>query len=112
MYQLIEQGMSLPKAPRIRLDANAPDGIARDQHGNALGGLRTPWVEVPDATYLARISQKDPLRAGMRPFGDEEMRKLYGSRRHYIQLVNRKVDQLVHDRWIMAEDADLMKLKS
>jgi hypothetical protein len=97
---------------RIKRDPNAADGIARDTNGNALGGLRTPWVEVPDATYLAKISQKDPLRAGMRPFSEEKMKSLYGSRKHYLQLVNKKVDQLVRDRWVMPEDADLMKLKS
>jgi len=48
----------------------------------------------------------------MRPFSEEKMKSLYGSRKHYLQLVNKKVDQLVHDRWVMSEDADLMKLKS
>jgi Alpha/beta hydrolase domain len=112
MYQWIEQGVPMPKAPRIKRDPNAPDGIARDANGNALGGLRTPWVEVPDGTYLAKISQKDPLRAGMRPFSEEKMKSLYGSHQHYVQLVNKKVQHLVQDRWVMPEDADLMKLKS
>jgi hypothetical protein len=89
-----------------------PDGIARDEHGNSLGGLRTPWVEVPDATYLAKFSQKNPLRAGLRPFSDEKMKELYGDRRRYLQLMKEKIDQRVRDRWIMPEDVDLMRLKS
>jgi hypothetical protein len=112
MYQWIEQGVPMPKAPRIKRDPKATDGIARDANGNALGGLRTPWVDVPDATYLSKISQMDPLRAGMRPFSEEKMRSLYGSRKHYLELVNKKVDQLVRDRWVMPEDAELMKLKT
>ena len=102
----------MPKVLRIKRDPKAPDGIARDEHGNASGGLRTPWVEVPDATYHAKFSQKNPLRAGLRPFSDEKMKELYGSRERYLQLVNEQIDQMVRDRWIMPEDADLMRLKS
>lgn len=112
MYAWIEDGVPMPKAPRLKRDLKAPDGIARDEHGNSLGGLRTPWVEVPDATYLPKISPKNPLNAGMRPFSKEKMKALYGSREHYLQLVNEKIDQMVRDRWIMPEDADLMRLKS
>jgi hypothetical protein len=112
MYKWIEQSAPMPKAPRIKRDPKAPDGIARDEHGNALGGLRTPWVDVPDATYLAKYSQKNPLRAGLRPFSDEKMTALYGSREHYLQLVNEKIDRMVRDQWIIPEDTDLMRLKS
>jgi len=112
MYAWIEQGVPMPTAPRLQRDPKAPDGVARDSHGNALGGLRTPWVEVPDAIYLAKFSEKNPLRAGMRPFNDEKMKALYGSRERYLQLVNEKIDRMAKSRWIMPEDADLMRLKS
>jgi hypothetical protein len=112
MYAWIEKGVPMPRAPRIDHDPKAADGIARDAHGNALGGLRTPWVDVPDATYLFQISQKDPLRAGMRPFSAEKMKSLYGSRQNYLKKVNAKIDRLVKERWIQAEDADLMRLKA
>ena len=111
MYAWIEQGVPMPKAPRIKLDPQTPDGIARDEHGNALGGLRTPWVEVPDAIYLSKFSQKNPLRAGMRPFSNEKMKDLYGNRERYLRLLNEKIDQMVRDRYIRPEDADLMRLK-
>jgi hypothetical protein len=112
MYAWIEQGVPMPRAPRIKHDPKAPDGVARDEHGNALEGLRTPWVEVPDATYLAKYSQKNPLKAGLRPFSDKKMKELYGSRKRYLQLVNEQIDKMVRDRWVMTEDADLMRLKS
>ena len=112
MVAWIEQGVPMPRAPRIKHDPKAPDGVARDEHGNALEGLRTPWVEVPDATYLAKYSQKNPLKAGLRPFSDKKMKELYGSRKRYLQLVNEQIDKMVRDRWVMTEDADLMRLKS
>ena len=37
----------------------------RDEHGNAKGGIRTPWVEVPEARYVSRISVQNPMTAGM-----------------------------------------------
>ncbi|MDO9333499.1 MAG: alpha/beta hydrolase domain-containing protein [Dehalococcoidales bacterium] len=111
MYTWIERGVPMPKLPRIKRNPKAPDGIERDEYGNALGGLRTPWVEVPDATYRAKFSQKNPLIPGMRPFSDQKMKELYGTREHYLQLVNEKIDQMIRNRWIMAEDADLMRLK-
>jgi hypothetical protein len=111
MYAWIEKGVPMPVSGRVQRDPKSADGIARDSHGNALGGLRTPWVEVPDATYLARMSPKNPLQAGMRPFDDEQMKSLYRSRARYVHLVNKGVDQLVRDRWIMAADAELMKVR-
>ena len=59
MYAWIEKGRSMPVAPPIERDPSAPDGLGlgRDEHGNAKGGIRTPWVEVPEARYVARISK-------------------------------------------------------
>lgn len=101
----------MPQTAPLSIDESAPDRLARDRHGNALGGLRTPWVDVPDGTYLGRISETNPLRAGYVPFSDEKMNELYGSRERYIEAVNDHVDGLVRDRWILEQDADLMKLK-
>jgi hypothetical protein len=112
MYAWIENGVPMPVAPRPLRDPDAPDGVARDVHGNGLGGLRLPWLEVPDAAYVAAISEKDPLRAGMRPFDEAKMRQLYGSRANYLKRVNAKIDRLVKDRWVLPEDADLMRLKA
>ena len=55
-------GAPMPPSTHIARDPNAADGLARDAHGNAVGGVRTPWVDAPDAHYLAR-SPGNPLRA-------------------------------------------------
>lgn len=58
-------GEAPPTAERIELeDAGSQDGsrqavIARDEHGNARGGIRTPMLEVPAATLTG-----DPASAG------------------------------------------------
>jgi hypothetical protein len=109
MYDWIEKGVPMPRAERIRRDPASPTGIAVDQYGAALGGLRTPWVDVPEASYLPRISPKNPLRAGMRRFSEDQIKQLYGSRDNYLKLVNEKIDEMVRQRWIRPEYADLMR---
>lgn len=114
MFDWIEHDKLMPRAPRVKLDNKAPDGIARDQYGNAVGGLRTPWLDVPDGSYIRRAAKEAPMSlfGAYRPFTEEKMRQLYGSARHYVELVNRRVDRMVRDGWVMAQDADLMKLHS
>jgi hypothetical protein len=108
MYRWVEEGIPMPCADPITRDANAPDGIARDEHGNARGGLRTPWVDVPDATYVAKLSADDPNYAGMKRFSEEKLRSLYGSRAAYEQRVRAKLDEMVQQGFLMDEDRDLM----
>jgi hypothetical protein len=53
-----------------------------------------------------------PLRSGIRRFSDEQMTKLYGSRARYLRLVNHKIDELIQGRWIMPQDAEMMRLRA
>jgi hypothetical protein len=46
----VRTGRAPPKAPRIRTRGGETPKIVRDEHGNAVGGVRTPLVEVPLAT--------------------------------------------------------------
>jgi hypothetical protein len=109
IYRWVETGVPMPRAPRVTRDASAPDGIARDKFGNALGGIRTPWVDVPDARYIARIAEKNPLEAGMEPFSAEKMKALYGSQAAYLAKVDRRIQEMVREGWIAAGDAPLMR---
>jgi hypothetical protein len=112
MYDWLEHDKAMPLAPPIVRDPAAADGVARDEHGNALGGIRTPWVAVPDARYIARLSRKNPLAAGMAPFDEAKMTELYGSREAYLERVNARVDELVRDGWVLPQDAGIMKLRA
>jgi hypothetical protein len=47
-------GTPMPVVAPIARDARRLDGVARDDHGNAIGGLRAPWIEVAAAQYLPR----------------------------------------------------------
>jgi hypothetical protein len=108
MYDWVEKGTPMPRAGRIMRDPKSPTGIALDEHGHARGGLRTPWVDVPEANYIPRISPKNPLSAGMKPFPEEKIVQLYGSRENYLKLVKEKIDAMVRDRFVRPEHAQLM----
>jgi Alpha/beta hydrolase domain len=108
LYRWVDGDGPMPRAPRITRDPEAPDGIARDEHGNALGGLRTPWVDVPDARYVARISPGNPLSPGMKRFDDKQMRALYGSQEEYARRIRARLDQMVQEGFLLKQDTDLM----
>ena len=108
MYRWVDEGVPMPRAEPLVRDPNKPDGVARDTHGNALGGLRTPRVDVPDARYVARISRGNPLTPGMKRFSEVQMRSLYGSREQHERQVRAKLDDMVRNRWVPPQDAPLM----
>ena len=47
MDRWVRQGTPPPRAPRLTLEAGSTPTIKRDDRGIALGGIRTPLVEVP-----------------------------------------------------------------
>jgi hypothetical protein len=108
LYRWVDDGVPMPIAEPIKRDPKAADGIARDSHGNALGGLRTPWVDVPDARYVASMSKENPLRAGLERFSEARMTELYGSRDAYLKKLEARFEQMAKDKWIAKDDIPAM----
>ena len=48
----------------------------------------------------------------MRPFSEDKIKELYGSRENYLKLVNQKIDEMIAHRWIRPEYANLMRLSA
>ena len=57
----VQTGTPPPRAPRLDTQAGPPVTVARDPHGNALGGIRTPLVDVPIATLRGDGNGGGPL---------------------------------------------------
>lgn len=56
LHKWLHDGTLPPTA--ARLNVTADDGtpaLALDEHGNAAGGIRTPWVDVPHRNPLRRL---------------------------------------------------------
>jgi hypothetical protein len=79
--------------------------IGRDENGNALGGLRSPWIDAPTATYRGALGLGPLAIVGAKtPFTEEKLRQLYPTHADYVAKVKASVDALVAGRWLMPED--------
>ena len=103
------QGKRPPQAPGIAIDANHE--IRRDAHGNAIGGVRTPYIEAPVAAHTGYLTAggMGGVTGAKKPFTAETLKALYPDRAAYLAKFSAATDRLLADRWISAEDAAAMK---
>jgi hypothetical protein len=116
LVQWIDKGTVPPRAPYIEVDRNvAGDGshLALDEHGNARGGIRNVWVDVPTASNGVMGKGKTTatdrlcLLAGTKvPLPDATLRKLYRDKADYISRVERRLKELVAMGWFLPEYVD------
>jgi hypothetical protein len=101
------KGTPAPKADPVSVKDGA---VVLDEAGNGLGGVRSPWVDVPAATYFTGTTP-----AACREFGHTvafdkaRMDALYGSQKNYQTKFNQSVDQLVKAGWFTESDGKKMK---
>jgi hypothetical protein len=92
--------------------AGPPPAIVRDARGNALGGIRTPQVEVPIAT-LSGEGQTGTLLCILfgttTPFDAATLAALYPDHASYVSAFNAATDEAVQAGFILPPDAELMK---
>ena len=101
----LEDGITPPSQPRME---KAPDGaVARDEHGNAVGGVRWPHVAVPLGVHRAEppTDGRADLMGSTTAFQAETVRRLYGSREQYAHRFAAAVDHLVETGVVLPEDA-------
>jgi hypothetical protein len=108
----VRRGIPPPRAPRLEAVAGPPASIMRDAHGNALGGIRTPQVDVPIAA-LAGDGQTGSifclLFGTTTPFDAATLTALYPTQRAYVAAFNKATARAVHAGFILRPDAKLMK---
>lgn len=91
-----------PQGQPLLTDA---DGIVRDADGNARGGVRSPWIDVPTASYQGAKGTGPLAVVGSKnPFSAEELKQRYPTHADYLARVKARVDQLVAGRWLLPED--------
>jgi hypothetical protein len=105
MDRWVREGVPMPHAPKIERDPRQIDGVARDHNGNALGGVRVPWIEVPRGRYLPRCAC-GPTRGEFIPFDDQRIDLLYPDRESYERRWDQAVQRLVDDGFLLPEDAE------
>jgi Alpha/beta hydrolase domain len=107
--QWVAKGVAPPKAPR--LETKEDGTLAMDQFGHALGGVRSPWVEAPVATYTTSVPGQGTCRElGNRlPFDAARVKTLYPSQKGYVSKVNASVDKAVKAGFFTQADGKQMK---
>ncbi len=102
----LEEGVHPPSQPRLERTADGRQ-LARDEHGNALGGIRWPHVVVPLGTHRAEApSQGRPdLMGTTTAFEPEKVRRLYPTREQYEARFMDAVVDLVASGVVLPEDA-------
>ena len=108
----VTQGTPPPKAPRIEI---ANGQIVRDAFGNARGGVRTPYVDMPTVRYIASA----PTAPGenffrrliglQEPIPRERLVNMYHTREEYLRRFNEQIDRLAADRWLLPAGAQRLK---
>jgi hypothetical protein len=96
--------------------------LARDADGNVIGGIRTPWVEVPLGAHFPHSTPApgrcepaphapyaDPamlanLWAHLVPFPAVELARRYGGRDGYLTRLEAAAQTAVKEGWLLADD--------
>jgi hypothetical protein len=73
-----------------------------------VGGLRTPYVEVPVASYTGHLGAgaAGGVVGFKRSFSPEQLKDLYPAQADYMAKFTVGTNRMVADRWISREDAD------
>ena len=108
----VMQDVTPPTAPRIEM---AKGEIVRDEFGNAVGGLRSPYVDTPTVRYIASAPTAEGenffrrLIGLQEPIPQDRLRARYGSRADYLQRFGEGIDRLTVDHWLQPADAQRLK---
>jgi hypothetical protein len=109
----VRRGVAPPRASRLELkvkpgDAFVPDkAFLEDEQGNAKGGVRTPYVDVPTARWVgAKAGPFRCLFVGYKfELGQAKLRSLYKNHDDYVSKVRASASRLERERWLTPDDA-------
>jgi hypothetical protein len=108
----MDSGQVPPAAPRIQVKAGATPSVVRDADAIAVGGIRTPPVDVP-VSALSGAPGPNPsticlLLGSSKPFTAARLAQLYPSRSAYEQKFNDTADETIKAGWVLAADRDAL----
>jgi hypothetical protein len=108
----IDTGTAPPIAPRIDVAPGASPETRRNADGIALGGIRTPPVDVPVAD-LSGLAGPNPsticlLLGSTKPFSAARLAQLYPSRADYVRRYDADADATIKAGFVLPEDRDAL----
>ncbi len=94
-------GIRPPSADRFVYNGTT---IARDEYGNALGGLRSPYVDAPIASYSLPPGGACPFIGVKTPLSQTQLDALYSAHGQYVKAVAKGTLSLVRNRFVLPTD--------
>jgi hypothetical protein len=108
LHRWLTDGIPAPSAPPLELSNTAPPVLARDELGNALGGVRTPSVDVPVSTLSGEAppgaSRLCALFGSTVPFDASTLVSLYGDRAGYLAAYGRSLETAIAAGFLLEGD--------
>ena len=118
LHQWIKDGVAPPKMPRVDVKPATPrPTVVRDEHGNALGGIRLPDLEVPTASHSGFGTRREGSRFGFlygtaTDFDADQLAALYPDSKHYLDAWNAALERSIEEGMILPEDAAAMRAQA
>lgn len=107
--KLWSSGTTPPYAERYLYEGTS---IVRDAYGNAIGGLRSPYVDVPISTYKMPTGGVCPFIGSRVPFSPELLAELYKNHGDYVSQVSQGVQELLLEGFLLPMDASKIKVEA
>jgi hypothetical protein len=108
----VRHGTPPPHARPIEVAPGPSPSIVRDEHGNALGGIRTPELDAPIAT-LSGLGQTGALTCLLfgttTPFDAATLASLYPTHDAYVSAFDLATRRALRSRFLVAHDARLLR---
>jgi hypothetical protein len=110
----IRTGEAAPSAEPLAMNEDRTDFL-RDQYGNAMGGIRTPYVDAPVATFSGggQTGSSFCFLFGTTDLFDEAtLSTLYPTTQDYIDAIDTATDSAVGKGFILPADGELIKAQA
>jgi hypothetical protein len=123
--QQAREGTAPPAGRLMELDETGQ--IARDEFGNALGGVRVPEMDVPTGRHVPPTNQADPnlpallqqignlacfLGGSTFPFTQAELHDLYRNKGGYVNQVARAANALRAEGFLLEADRQVLMARA
>ncbi|MFN8037210.1 MAG: alpha/beta hydrolase domain-containing protein [Acidimicrobiia bacterium] len=107
----VTKGTKPTQADAITLKADG-SAIERDEHGNAVGGVRTPSVDAPISTLSGEMDKSRSvicsLFGSVTPFDAATLQQLYPTHADYVAKVTRSARRTVGNGFMLRPDAAII----
>ncbi len=104
----VDDGTQPPSPKAFSLTSTDPPELVLDAHGNVVGGVRTPAVDVPVSTLSGAPPQGSSELCGLFgstvPFSPQTLVALYGSQAGYVAAYTTDLDRAIAGGYILPAD--------